>query len=78
MSDKIGNRIADDILLEERRDGLIAEIEQVRIDVESWNDMHPEAPIDWDPDGEMQKALDDLRKLKIDIEGNGGGKGGVA
>ena len=70
MTHEIKNRVADDIFLEERRDRLIAEIEQMRIDVESWNDMHPEAPIDWDPDGEMQKVLDDLHNMKINIEGS--------
>ena len=70
MTHEIKNRVADGIFLEERRDRLIAEIEQMRIDVESWNDMHPEAPIDWDPDGEMQKVLDDLHNMKINIEGS--------
>ena len=65
----MGNRTADGILLAERRDHLIAEIEQFRVDIQSWNEQHPEwAPIQWDPDGELQRELDWLKRWQTEAK----------
>jgi len=34
------------------------EIEQYFVDVEHWNSMHPDEPIDGDPGGRMRRILD--------------------
>ena len=50
-------------VLQGRRRHLLVEIEQLRLDVEHWNRIHPdEEPIDWDPEGTMRQMYEDLQR----------------